>query len=43
MILRLIILLDELEDVTGLDFFTSLPDDMENELEGKKADGVWKW
>ena len=34
---------DEIENVTGLDFFTSLPDDMENELEGKKADGVWKW
>ena len=28
---------DEIEKVTGLDFFTSLPDDMENELEGKKA------
>lgn len=32
---------DEIERLTGLDFLTALPDDIEHEVESKKAIGLW--
>ena len=33
--------IDEIEKMTGLDFLSDLPDDIENELESKKATRLW--
>ena len=34
---------DEIEEITGIDFFPSLPDDMEKELEADKDTGNWNF
>ena len=36
-----IVSVDEIEQKTGLDFLTILPDDSEEEIESKKADSLW--
>ncbi len=33
---------NEIEEVTGLDFFTNLDDEKEDALEGEKADAIWE-
>jgi endonuclease G len=33
--------IDEIEALTGLDFFAALPDDIENALESAKAQDIW--
>lgn len=38
-----LISIDELEKMTGLDFFPDLPDDVENELEAQTAGRLWPW
>jgi len=32
---------DEIEEESGLDFFSDLEDGLENKLEGEKASGMW--
>ncbi len=38
-----IVSIDEIEEKTGLDFFADLPDELENELESKKARQLWSF
>ena len=38
-----LISIDELEQLTDLDFFPGLPDDLEAELESKRATRLWPW
>lgn len=35
--------IDEIEEITGIDFFPDLDDDLENELESKVNQGKWKF
>lgn len=35
--------IDEIETLTDLDFLSELPDDLENELESRKASRLWPW
>ena len=38
---RFLTTVDEIEQLTGIDFLTSLPDDVEAELEAKEGPGLW--
>jgi len=38
---RFVTKVDEIEDLTGLDFFSQLPDALEQQLEGQVASGEW--
>lgn len=38
---RFLTSVDEIEQLTGIDFLTSLPDGVEAELEAKEAPGLW--
>lgn len=41
---KYVINIDELERLTGIDFFCNLPDDIENEVEGMSVEDVkWLW
>ena len=33
--------IDELEQLTGIDFFHNLPDDIENKVEKEYSEGLW--
>ena len=35
--------IDEVEELTGIDFFSSLPDDIENAIEGSLSINKWIW
>lgn len=38
-----VVTIDSVEQLTGLDFFPSMPDDMERMLESSKSTTGWKW
>ena len=37
-----VVTVDDIEKLTGCDFFSKLPDDMENELESKSDFFIWQ-
>lgn len=38
---RYLVSVDEIEELTNLDFFTALPDSIENDVESKRASALW--
>lgn len=37
-----VVTIDQVEEITGLDFFSSLPDNLENEIESKSSFKLWE-
>ena len=40
---KYVISIDKLEELTGIDFFCNLPDDVENKVEAATYTQSWKW
>ena len=40
---KYVISIDKMEELTGIDFFCNLPDDVENKVEAATYTQSWKW